>query len=228
MSKLNVLFVGDNRAGKTTFSRVLEELLMRGARRKVYRVSFGTGLRKELTEYYGVPRTIVDTQDAKDKIYLRLGAYPYDPSMPQRWLEEGLIDHLKDFDQKMVTLRELLIHHGTDIRRSEDTHYWNPVLQGLINALPDHDITICDDCRYSYDFDLFKNKPMIGFHLSNGLESPHDKAQQAAQEMVEQNSDRFHKLEVPVPLLDYTTETIIRVKVLPEIQKFYQQDGENE
>ena len=218
MDRHFILFVGDNRTGKTTCSRILQDLIRLGYKKDTVVLTFADPLRQELIDFYGIPNDIVFNKSIdKDTYMLRLGEYKYDSSIPELWAKFGLIENISQYENLEISLRQLLISHGTDIRRKENQHYWVESFNRQVEKYSYSEYVICDDTRFESEFEYFKDKSLLIFHLVNGQEVNYDKAQQAFRDWLVLNEEKVIKIEVPIPLLKYTADKIIRANVIPKL-----------
>lgn len=218
MDRHFILFVGDNRTGKTTCSKILQDLILLGYKKDTVVLTFADPLRQELVNFYGIPNDIVFNKSInKDTYMLKLSKYKYDSSIPELWVKFGLIEDVSQYETLELSLRQLLITHGTDIRRKENPNYWVKAFDRQVENYPYSEYIICDDTRFESEFDYFKDKSVMIFHLVNGQEVVYDKAQQASQDWLALNKDKTTKVEVPIPLLKYTADKIIRSNVIPKL-----------
>ncbi len=131
-----ISIVGNNKTGKTTVCDGLSRLF-----NKVYVLSFADALRDEIHELYGIPKEIFTykggddvplmiqealngrhTSDYKDVVKVNLKDLSTHESVKRDWKSCGILKRYnKPFNKITVTLRELLIIHGTDIRRHQDS-----------------------------------------------------------------------------------------------------------
>jgi len=214
-----VLYVGCNRVGKSTMTRALLELVHRGCKRRATTVSFGDGLREELVQCYGLPREMVfNTSINKDLTMITMCDYPYDRSIVPLWIKYKFVKTELGFDRMTISLRNLMINHGNKIRRVENPHHMTELFQAKIDTLSDtHDLFICDDARHPIDFEYFRDKKVHIYHLTNGLETPSDHAQDLFLKWLGDNEDLVTTIPVTVPLLKYTAEKLNITHVIPTI-----------
>lgn len=215
-----LLYVGENRVGKSTMSKSIQDLVHRGCKCRAMRMSFSDSLRNELVTFYGLPANIVyDTSIDKNNTILRLGDYQYHKSIPKLWKRYKLIERVSCFDDLHVSLRDILINHGTHIRRSENPHYWTEQIdKKVIEAKGNCDLIIIDDARHPDDFGYFDIEKTLIYHLTNGKENVSDISQDEVNRWIRKNPDRIEgEIKLPVPLLQYFADQINTARVIPKI-----------
>lgn len=215
-----VYFIGDDGVGKSTMAQSLQNIMHQGCKKRTVLLSFSDALREELITLYGIPKDIVLNKSInKNKIILRLGDYTVDESIPELWNMIRPIDFDGKFEDIEITLRELLITHGSRIRRIQDPYYWSKKLDEKVATLDGHcDIVVIDDARDPDDFEYSKNKSRRIYHLTNGIiKKDTNLAQERLNEWVNMNPQHIRQqITVPVPLLHYTAEKLNIQHILPE------------
>ena len=214
-----VLFVGDNRVGKTICTNATVEL-MNSTKCNTVKLSFADEVRQEIVDHYGIPSSIIHNLHInKNEYCLRLSDYDYKEEIPALWKKHKIIKRLAEFDDLVISLRDLFVNHATVIRRAQDPLYWTKSFKKKLATYPNLDFVIVDDCRYENELACFM-KPTV-FWLDNQQNNPQDQTQDACRAMCNAHKDEFIKLDVPIPLLQYNASKMC----LKLIREYIQPSG---
>lgn len=116
--------------GKTALANILLDELP-----EFKRIAFADVLKQECSEIYKYPLVWNYTEEGKKRL-VNTGI----KSMP------------------IMEVRELLQHHGTDIRRKQDYDYW---IKAMDEQITDGDNVIIDDVRFPNEADFVKKREGI-------------------------------------------------------------------
>jgi GTPase SAR1 family protein len=213
-----ICFVGKDKVGKTTMSKALCDILLTGYRKPTLILSFSEQLRRELIRLYGLPEAIIMNKDIdKKSVTFRLGDYNYDPAVRNMWVDVGLLKSVKEFDDTVITMRELFVTHGTRVCRKLDRYYWSRYFDAKVKQLEeDVSFIICDDARNPDDFEYFTTKDTIIIHVDNNADNGTNAEQDNFMTWLSGNIDKVDKkLEVGIPLLRFTADKLIKTEVIP-------------
>lgn len=139
-------FVGIDRVGKTTMANALHDAIPEISAV----ISFADDLRQEIVELYpNISMTDMDGISKNQRIYLKdTGLHP---SLRARWEEIYGIA----VDDITVSIRDVMVTHGTHIRRNENANYWVDKFIAKVDALSDDThIVIVDDMRFGTEFSI--------------------------------------------------------------------------
>lgn len=213
-----VCFVGKDRVGKTIMSKSLCSILLSGYRKSTMLLSFSDALRDELVRLYGLPENIImDKSIDKTKVIFDLSKYNYDPVVPEMWVDSGQLASVKDFDNISISLRELFVTHGTRVCRKLDKNYWSKLFNNKVKQLEGNvDFIICDDARNPDDFKYLRSKNTLIVHVDNGVDNGTNAEQDNFMKWLSANESKVDKkLNVGVPLLQFTADKIIKSEIIP-------------
>jgi len=206
-----IAFIGEDRSGKTTMSKSLQELVHRGCRYKAEMISWADSLREEIMLLYGLPYDIIFNRSInKNETIILVSDYDYDSSLPALWKKHKLIKKIADFKDLKITLRDLIINHGTHIRRAEDPRYWVKKFdEKVTNLTDDFDFVIIDDTRFDTEFEYLLDKDTQIYYLSNGSKNKTNHAQDSLLNWVDANRTRIKTyIKTSIPLLIYEADKL--------------------
>jgi len=184
-----ILFVGQNRVGKTTMANSMVQQLLAVGKNAV-RLSYGDCVRAELRDYYGLPEHLLyDSRIDKNTAILHLKDYNYHHQMPALLRKMELINSPSEYDNIIISLRDLFILHATKLRRKQDPAYWTKSFNRVLASYNNLEYLICDDCRHPDDFANFTS-PVI-FRLDNGISHPSDVSQDLCLQWLSDNSNKI-------------------------------------
>lgn len=213
-----IYFCGDDKAGKTTMAKSLQKIFELRYNIKIPILSFSAGLRYELIHLYGLPNDIINNRFIdKNNVIFELGAFKFDKDIPELWVRFKLINNVEEYKNVQISLRDLLVTHGTKIRRQQDDLYWFEQVKTSIKKLyGDRQYIIIDDPRSPSDFTLTK-KPFI-FHLNNGNKTEKNLEQSRFQKWIKENEALVtEKINVPIPLSQYSAYSLNLQHVIPNV-----------
>lgn len=219
-----VNFIGKDRVGKSTSAEMLHELLIRHDRIKTIRRSFADSLRDEIVELYNIDADLVYNQKI-DKAFTIIDldvkrCHPEVLSLWQRYMQKETLP-------KQISLRDLLVNHGTPIRRMQDPNYWVDRFDSWVNR-QDADLIITDDGRFPNELEYTKdNGESIIFWLNNNHDNGTNIAQESILEWYRNNHHIVHHINVGVPLTKYDAEFMLRKHVIPKILKMKGYNGKS-
>lgn len=233
---------GRDRTGKSTIVTALaNHLLSSGS--TVRRVSFAKVLRAEVAELYNVPITSLGGEMIRPPLALisawerRTGKMLRDDCFKDvvtiqfkdlaiSPLHKELIIHLwtvnniqelrENIDDVEVTIRELLIIHGTLVRRNMDKSYWTTRTKAVISSYSNYDYVLIDDMRFNDELDALLNISADCYLLNNDNRLPATNVAEASIINIQrQRMSDLTEIDVPVPLnqeaISKTLELIRRV-----------------
>ncbi len=202
-------FIGRNRVGKSTFAANLATLLSnRNIRTVVF--PFAESLRLEIMHLYGLPKKIVFTHEDKRKVMLNLSEYKLQPEVYKLWDE-----FVKQPITTPLSWRDLLIIHGTIIRRAQDPDYWVKAFTQFTSLL-EVDVIITDDIRFQNEFDFIGGGP-CDFWLNNDTVEPIDHIEGILLQWSKVAQSKMTNIDVDVPLIPRTTYEILESQVIPKV-----------
>jgi hypothetical protein len=142
---------------------------------------------------------------------ITLGDYPYLNEAVELHISSGLTDNEDTFKSTTYTLRELLITHGTHIRRKDDNDYWVKLFSHHAMVLAERgvDMMIVDDARYQNEFDTIATCDLI-FWLDNGFTGTSDLPQDNVVAWYRANRDRCISMDIPIPLSPSKCDIILQ------------------
>ncbi len=217
-----VMFIGNDRVGKTTMSKSLRDLVQRGCRYKAEIMSFGDGVREELIKYYGIPRSLAyDKTIDKDWYTINMNDYPYDRSMPALWAEFNLIKDPSLFGTEPMVLRDLYVNHSTHIRRVQNSNYWVDLFIANVEALEDsRDFIIVDDARFDTEFAYLLRHDYLICCLTNDNPRPQNAAQDSINQWIAGNADLISdRFKLDIPLLNYSADQMNIRHIIPKVTR---------
>ncbi len=220
---------GRDKVGKTSIAnRFVQDLLVDGI--NSIRISYADVLRSEVAAMYNIPvdnftysrhtqytPTIIqrytkmsgvklDMVNYKDTVTVRFGDLNLSQSQQHEitrlWTHHAITKLRDTFDDTTVTLRQLLIIHGTHIRRSQDPDYWMKRTHTKINKLSEvyHQVII-DDVRFPNEFELVKDLSGINVWLDNRSEEPiNNSIEQGVVERYNCNANEYEAFMVDIPV----------------------------
>ena len=251
-----VALVGRNYVGKSTISSVIVNILKQ-MDVNACAISFADDVQKELSEMYNLcPATFNYTEEFitdcpiiqryldlngelkvygyKDKLKFSLNSLNLSDNkldiIKDLWSDLPISKEEKWLDKEM-TLRDLMIYHGTDIRRAEDDLYWVKKMESTIDKLSSsHDLVIIDDARFNTEFSYLKSAGCVFIELCNGvalkrrgefITKARDKAERLCMDCIEELGTLRTRVLINVPV---TYGNVEEVFGLIPISKQYQRN----
>ncbi len=190
-----IAFSGRDAVGKTTISNHIKNEFLLSDISVIVR-SFADVLRNELYEYYNVPLAVLKPYSSSfstAKMWLAVHGVDFKPEDPRYkdntiikfsklelsntqkelltilWRECGIEQFKKvaSIEDIEVSLRQLLVIHGTYIRRKMDKDYWIKKMGSTLRDGDRYTVTIIDDMRFPNEFNLLKSMGASLYWLDN-------------------------------------------------------------
>ena len=211
MSQLEfIALCGRDKSGKTTVSKAAVELFAAQTRERelvhdAVVMTWASCLRDELHTLYGLPRELLTSDTAVKNKVIRMGDYKYNRDVLLLWYRHNYADNIVDFENCEMSTRDLLILHGTYIRRKDDPDYWVKKFDEVVKNLPEGmKYIIIDDTRFPNEFAYLHDKQAHMLLMTNEevlfAEPPGNDAEKICIDYISAHIEDFTVVQVGIPV----------------------------